>query len=54
MGLAFGLSAAAGFIAIAFLSYWVRRSGFVPFVLYRVAIGVYLLYLFSVAGGPAC
>jgi undecaprenyl-diphosphatase len=54
MGLAFGLSAAAGFLAIAFLSYWVRRSGFVPFVLYRVAIGVYLLYLFSVAGGPAC
>jgi undecaprenyl-diphosphatase len=53
-GLAMGLSAIAGFIAIAFLSYWVRRSGFVPFVLYRVAFGIYLLYLFYVAGGPAC
>ena len=53
-GLALGLSAAAGLLAIAFLSYWVRRSGFVPFVLYRVAFGVYLLYLFYVAGGPSC
>ena len=52
--LAFGLSAVAGFLAIAFLSYWVRRSGFLPLVLYRVAFGVYLLYLFYVAGGPGC
>jgi undecaprenyl-diphosphatase len=52
--LAFGLSAVAGFLAIAFLSYWARRSGFAPFALYRVAFGVYLLYLFQVAGGPAC
>lgn len=53
-GLAFGLSAAAGLLAIAFMSYWVRRSGFLPFVVYRVALGVYLLYLFYLAGGPAC
>jgi len=53
-GLALGLSAAGGFLAIGFLSYWVRRSGFVPFVLYRVGFGVYLLYLFYVAGGPVC
>lgn len=52
--LAFGLSAVAGFLAIAFLSYWVRRSGFLPFVLYRVAFGAYLLYVFYVAGGPSC
>jgi undecaprenyl-diphosphatase len=52
--LAFGLSAVAGFLAIAFLSYWVRRSGFLPFVLYRVAFGAYLLYIFYVAGGPSC
>lgn len=52
--LAFGLSAVAGFLAIAFLSYWVRRSGFLPFVLYRIALGAYLLYVFYVAGGPAC
>ena len=53
-GLALGLSAAAGFLAIGFLSYWVRRSGFVPFVLYRVGFGVYLLYVFYVASGPSC
>jgi undecaprenyl-diphosphatase len=53
-GLSLGLSAAAGLLAIAFVSYWVRRSGFLPFVLYRVALGVYLLYLFYVAGGPSC
>ena len=46
--------AVAGFLAIAFLSYWVRRSGFLPFVFYRLAFGVYLLYVFYVAGGPAC
>lgn len=53
-GLALGLSAAASFIAIAFLTYWVRRAGFAPFVLYRVVLGAYLLYLFYVAGGPSC
>jgi undecaprenyl-diphosphatase len=53
-GLALGLSAVAGILAIAFLTYWVRRAGFAPFVLYRVAVGVYLLYLFYLAGGPAC
>ncbi len=53
-GLALGLSAIAGCLAIAFMSYWVRRAGFVPFVLYRVAFGVYLIYLFYVAGGPSC
>ncbi len=52
--LAFGLAAVAGFLAIAFLSYWVRRSGFLPFVLYRIAFGVYVLYVFYVAGRPAC
>jgi undecaprenyl-diphosphatase len=52
--LAFGLSALAGFLAIALLSYWVRRSGFLPFVLYRIALGAYLLYAFYVASGPAC
>lgn len=53
-GLALGLSAVAGFLAVAFMTYWVRRSGFAPFVLYRVGLGVYLLYLFYIAGGPSC
>jgi undecaprenyl-diphosphatase len=52
--LAFGLSAVTGLLAIAFLRYWVRRSGFLPFVVYRVALGVYVVYLFAVAGGPSC
>ncbi|MGH6892496.1 MAG: undecaprenyl-diphosphate phosphatase [Dongiaceae bacterium] len=53
-GLALGLSAVAGFPAIAFLIYWVRRAGLVPFVLYRVGFGLYVLYLFYLAGGPSC
>jgi undecaprenyl-diphosphatase len=53
-GLALGLSAATGMLAIAFLSYWVRRTGFAPFVLYRVGLGAYVLYLFYIAGGPSC
>jgi undecaprenyl-diphosphatase len=52
--LAFGLSAVAGLLAIAFMTYWMRRSGFLPLVIYRVALGVYVLYLFYVAGGPSC
>lgn len=53
-GLALGLSAVAGLLAILFMTYWVRRSGFAPFVLYRIVFGAYLLYLFYVAGGPNC
>jgi undecaprenyl-diphosphatase len=52
--LMFGISAVFGFIAIAFLMYWVRRSTFAPFALYRVGLAVYLLYLFYIAGGPNC
>lgn len=53
-GLMVALSAIAGFLAIAFLMYWVRRASFTPFVLYRVALGLFVLYLFYAAGGPAC
>lgn len=52
--LALGLTAVASFLAIAFLIYWVRRSGFLPFVVYRVAFGVYLVYLYYLASGPGC
>ncbi len=34
----------AGFLAIAFLMYWVRRGGFTLFALYRVALGGALIY----------
>ena len=53
-GLTLGLSAVAGFLAICFITYWVRRSGFLPFVLYRVALGVYVVFLFYVASGVSC
>ncbi|HET6618559.1 MAG TPA: undecaprenyl-diphosphate phosphatase [Dongiaceae bacterium] len=53
-GLALGLSAVAGVLAILFMIYWVRRSGFGPFVVYRIAFGAYVLYLFCLAGGPSC
>lgn len=38
------LSAVAGFLAIAFLMYWVRRGSFTLFALYRVALGGALIY----------
>lgn len=40
-----GLSAIAGFLAIAFLMSWLRRSTFLPFVIYRLLFGGVLLYL---------
>lgn len=42
-----GLSALFGFLAIAFMMYWVRRASFLPFVLYRFIVGFGLLYLLS-------
>jgi len=39
------LSAIFGFLAIAVLMAWLRRFGFVPFVIYRLIFGVVLLYL---------
>lgn len=53
-GLMVTLSAIAGFLAIAFLMYWVRRGSFTPFVIYRIALGLFVLYLFYLDGGPAC
>ncbi len=37
-------AAVAGFFAIAFMMYWLRRASMAPFVIYRVALGLYLLY----------
>ena len=48
------LVAIAGFLAIAFLMYWVRRASFTPFVAYRLALGVFVLYVFYLAAGPDC
>ncbi|WP_459855419.1 undecaprenyl-diphosphate phosphatase [Dongia sp. agr-C8] len=38
------ISGIVGFLAIAFLMYWVRRGSFTPFALYRVALGGALIY----------
>ena len=40
-----GLSAIAGFLAIAFLMAWLQCSTFLPFVIYRLLLGGFLLYL---------
>lgn len=53
-GLMVVLSAIAGFLAIAFLMYWVRRASFTPFVIYRIALGLFVLYLFYLGSGPGC
>lgn len=53
-GLMVALSAIAGFLAIAFLMYWVRRASFTPFVVYRIALGLFVLYLFYLGSGPNC
>ncbi len=52
MGLMAAGSALTGFLAIAFMMYWLRRSGFGPFALYRVILGVVVLYLtYRLPGG---
>jgi undecaprenyl-diphosphatase len=35
----------AGFLAISFLMYWLRRADVAPFALYRIGLGLYLFYL---------
>lgn len=53
-GFAVALAAICGLLAISFLMYWLRRAGFAPFVLYRIAAGLFVLYVFFGAGGPTC
>jgi len=54
--LTMAFSAVAGFFAIAFLMAWLRRAGFLPFVVYRVLLGGLLLWLIyggHLAAAPA-
>ena len=51
--LACGLSAVAGFFAIAFLMAWLKSSTFLPFVIYRLLLGGFLLYLVYVGLSPS-
>jgi undecaprenyl-diphosphatase len=42
--LACGLSFVAALIAIPAMMNWLRRATFTPFVIYRVVLGIFLLY----------
>lgn len=46
-------AAIAGFLAIALLMAWLRRFGFLPFVIYRLIFGAVLLYLVRAGILPA-
>lgn len=49
--LAAGLSFVAALITIALLMAWLKRASFTPFVIYRIALGLFLLWLaYSGAG----
>lgn len=39
-----GFSAVAGFFAITFMMYWLRRASFAPFVFYRIVLGCVLFW----------
>jgi undecaprenyl-diphosphatase len=43
-GLALVCTWLAGFLAISFLMYWLRRADVAPFALYRLGLGLYVLY----------
>lgn len=47
-------AAIAGFLAIAFMMYWLRRASMAPFVIYRVGLGLYLLYVIYRLPGLFC
>jgi len=44
----------AGFLALSFLMYWLRRASVTPFVIYRLALGLYLLYQLYRGAGFGC
>lgn len=48
--LAFLLSLISAFAAIAAMMAWLRRASFTPFVVYRILLGIGLLYLVYVVG----
>lgn len=51
VGLALSFAAALG--AIAALLAWVRRASFLPFILYRILFGAFLIWWFGYGGAPA-
>lgn len=45
---AIGLSFVAGFMAIHFMMFWLKRAGLLPFVFYRMFLGGFLLAYFVI------
>ncbi|MEQ8440810.1 MAG: undecaprenyl-diphosphate phosphatase [Alphaproteobacteria bacterium] len=52
LGIAAGFSFLTALIAIAVMMAWLKRAGFTPFVLYRIALGGGLLYWVYYGGAP--
>lgn len=50
--IAVGLSFAAGFVSIAVMMRWLRTAGFGPFVIYRIALGILLLWWVYISALP--
>jgi undecaprenyl-diphosphatase len=48
--IAAGLAFLSALAAIALMMAWLRRASFTPFVVYRVLLGLFILYLIYVAG----
>lgn len=44
----------SGFLALGFLMYWLRRASVAPFAVYRIGLGLYLLFLLYRNAGFAC
>ncbi len=53
LAIATGLSFVTALLSIALMMAWIRRVGFGPFVIYRIILGVGLLYWVYGLGGPA-
>lgn len=47
LGIGFAVSFLVALAVIAWFMHWVRRHGFVPFAIYRIVLGFFLLFAFS-------
>jgi len=43
IGIGFAVSFLVGYASVAWFMAWVRRRGFVPFAVYRIALGIAVL-----------
>jgi len=53
LAIAAGFSFITALVSIILMMAWLKRAGFGPFVLYRIALGAGLLYWVYYLGGPA-